>query len=121
MVLALSVLVAIGGAVAGSLPVTVVGLVPPATYLLGVLAASAHAATRRPRLDLRSALALPATVRELAARREAGTLTELAEVKPWLRLRYLRMYSQMYLPRFVYDAIRLVTRPVRLLFLDKKA
>ncbi|MFI2489761.1 DUF6716 putative glycosyltransferase [Promicromonospora kroppenstedtii] len=64
---------------------------------------------------------LPATVRELAARRAAGTLTELAEVKPWLRLRYLRMYSQMYLPRFVYDAIRLVTRPVRLLLLDKKA
>lgn len=64
---------------------------------------------------------LPATVRDLAARREAGTLTELAEVKPWLRARYLRMALQMYLPKFAYDAIRLTTRPVRLLFLDKKA
>lgn len=64
---------------------------------------------------------LPATVRELAARREAGTLTELAEVKPWLRARYLRMALQMYLPKFFYDVIRLTTRPVRLLFLDKKA
>lgn len=64
---------------------------------------------------------LPATVRDLAARRETGTLTALAEVKPWLRARYLRMALQMYLPKFVYDTIRLSTRPVRLLFLDKKA
>ncbi|MFD2793241.1 DUF6716 putative glycosyltransferase [Promicromonospora vindobonensis] len=64
---------------------------------------------------------LPSTVRDLAARREAGTLTTLTEVKPWLRARYLRMALQMYLPKFVYDTIRLATRPVRLLFLDKKA
>ncbi|MFC8801311.1 DUF6716 putative glycosyltransferase [Promicromonospora sp. NPDC057138] len=64
---------------------------------------------------------LPATVRYLAERRETGTLTTLAVVKPWLRARYLRMALQMYLPKFVYDVIRLSTRPVRLLFLDKKA
>lgn len=64
---------------------------------------------------------LPGTVRDLAARRETGTLTTLAEVKPWLRARYLRMALQMYLPKFVYDVIRLSTRPVRLLFMDKKA
>ena len=64
---------------------------------------------------------LPATVRDLAARREAGTLTELVEVKPWVRTRYLRMALQMYLPKFVYDVIRLTTRPVRLLLLDRKA
>ncbi|WP_129786526.1 DUF6716 putative glycosyltransferase [Promicromonospora panici] len=64
---------------------------------------------------------LPGTVRDLAARRETGTLTALAEVKPWLRARYLRMALQMYLPKFLYDVIRLSTRPVRLLFMDKKA
>ncbi|MFD2028111.1 DUF6716 putative glycosyltransferase [Promicromonospora aerolata] len=64
---------------------------------------------------------LPSTVRDLAARREAGTLATLTEVKPWLRARYLRMALQMYLPKFAYDTIRLATRPVRLLFLDKKA
>jgi hypothetical protein len=31
------------------------------------------------------------------------------------------MALQMYLPKFVYDVIRLSTRPVRLLFMDKKA
>jgi hypothetical protein len=64
---------------------------------------------------------LPATVQDLASRRETGTLTPLDEVKPWLRARYLRMALQMYLPKFVYDVIRLTTRPVRLLFLDRKA
>ncbi|GGM27537.1 DUF6716 putative glycosyltransferase [Promicromonospora citrea] len=64
---------------------------------------------------------LPATVRELAERRAAGTLTPLTEVKPWLRSRYLRMAAQMYLPKPAYDAIRLSTRPVRLLFQDRKA
>jgi succinoglycan biosynthesis protein ExoA len=71
--------VAIAGAVAGSLPVTVVGLVPPAAYLLGVLAASAHAATRRPRLDLRSALALPATLVTMHMAWGAGFLRGLTE------------------------------------------
>ena len=79
VVLAVSVLVAIAGAVAGSLPVTVVGLVPPAAYLLGVLAASAHAATRRPRLDLRSALALPATLVTMHMAWGAGFLRGLTE------------------------------------------
>ncbi|WP_369369621.1 DUF6716 putative glycosyltransferase [Promicromonospora sp. Populi] len=64
---------------------------------------------------------LPATVRDLAERRRAGTLTDLPEVKPWLRTRYLRMALQMYLPKFVYDTIRLTTRPARLLLLDRKA
>lgn len=79
VVLAVSVLVAIGGAVAGSLPVALVGLVPPATYLLGVLAASAHAATRRPRLDLRAALALPPTLVTMHMAWGAGFLRGLTE------------------------------------------
>jgi hypothetical protein len=61
---------------------------------------------------------LPAAVRDLAARRETGTLTPLAEVKPWLRARYLRMTLQMYMPKFVYDVARRSNRSVRLV-LDK--
>lgn len=64
---------------------------------------------------------LPASVRRLAGRRAAGDLTELRDVKPWQRSRYIRMALQMYLPKFLYDVVRLATRPVRLLFLDKKA
>jgi hypothetical protein len=64
---------------------------------------------------------LPVSVRRLAGRRAAGRLTELRDVKPWQRMRYIRISLQMYLPKFLYDTIRLSTRPVRLLFLDKKA
>lgn len=63
---------------------------------------------------------LPSAVRGLAARREAGTLSTLTTVEPWLKARYLRMALQMYLPRFVYNTIRLLTRPMRLVFRDKQ-
>ncbi|PUB20145.1 glycosyl transferase family 2 [Promicromonospora sp. AC04] len=79
IVLGTSALVAVGGAVAGSLPLALVGLVPPAAYLLGVLAASAHAATRQPRLDLRSALALPATLVTMHMAWGAGFLRGLTD------------------------------------------
>lgn len=64
---------------------------------------------------------LPASVRRLAGRRAAGQLARLRDVEPWIRSRYVRIALQMYLPKFLYDVIRLSTRPVRLLFLDKKA
>jgi hypothetical protein len=56
---------------------------------------------------------LPAMVRELARRRAAGSLTELTDVKPWRTERYVRMSAQMHLPKFLYDVIRVVTRPAR--------
>lgn len=79
LTLSVSILLAVVGAVAGWLPVTLIGLVAPATYLLGVLAASAHAATRRPRLDLPSALTLPATLITMHMAWGAGFLRGLTE------------------------------------------
>ena len=79
VVVGLSVITALVGAVLGILPLLVVGIVPPATYLLGVLAASAHAALVRPRLDLRSALALPATLVTMHMAWGAGFLRGLTE------------------------------------------
>ncbi|HEV6955028.1 MAG TPA: glycosyltransferase family 2 protein [Promicromonospora sp.] len=79
VVLGLSLVAVVGGLVAGAVPAVVAGLVPPAAYLLGVLAAAAHAATRRPRLDLRSALALPATLVTMHLSWGAGFLRGLTE------------------------------------------
>src|SRR5690606_14014161 len=64
---------------------------------------------------------LPATVRELAERRAAGTLTPLPEVTPWLRSRYVRMLAQMYLPKPAYEAIRFAARPLPTPVPDRQA
>ncbi|MDO8144137.1 glycosyltransferase family 2 protein [Isoptericola sp. 178] len=58
-VLGMSVLVGAAGLLTAAPVLTAVGAVAPAGYLLGVLAATVHAATRRPRLAARSALVLP--------------------------------------------------------------
>lgn len=79
LVLAVSVLVAVAGAVTGLVPLLVAGLVPPLAYLLGVVGASVHAATRHPRLDLSSALRLPATIVTMHMSWGAGFLRGLTE------------------------------------------
>jgi succinoglycan biosynthesis protein ExoA len=79
LVLTMSIVLAVLGAVTGRLPMTLIGLVAPATYLLGVLAVSVHAATRRPRLDVRSALALPITLITMHMAWGAGFLRGLTE------------------------------------------
>ncbi|MEU4363660.1 glycosyltransferase family 2 protein [Promicromonospora sp. NPDC023987] len=79
IVLAVSVLVAVVAAVLGAVPVALVALVPPVAYTLGVLAASAHAATRSPRLDVRSALVLPVTLMTMHMAWGAGFLRGLTE------------------------------------------
>jgi glycosyltransferase involved in cell wall biosynthesis len=79
LALSLSIVLAVTGAVGGWLPMTLIGLVAPAAYLLGVLAASAHAAALRPRLDLRSAVTLPVTLITMHMAWGAGFLRGLTE------------------------------------------
>lgn len=79
LALTVSVLLAAAGAVTGVTPLVVVGLVAPVAYVLGVLVAAAHAATRRPRLDLRSALLLPITLMTMHLSWGAGFLRGLSE------------------------------------------
>ncbi|WP_278235147.1 glycosyltransferase family 2 protein [Isoptericola sp. AK164] len=62
LALGLSVLLGTVGLVTASPVLVASGAVVPLTYVLGVLVATMHAATRRPRLPLRSALALPAVL-----------------------------------------------------------
>lgn len=79
VVLSVSVLAMLVGAVTGLVPLLLAGLVPPVTYLVGVVGASVHAATRRPRLDLSSALRLPATIVIMHMSWGAGFLRGLTE------------------------------------------
>ncbi|MFC7878474.1 glycosyltransferase family 2 protein [Isoptericola sp. NPDC057391] len=59
--------------------VVVLGAALPAAYAVGVLAASAHAAGRRPRLGLREALVLPAVVATMHLAWGAGFVRGLTE------------------------------------------
>lgn len=79
VVLGVSVLAAVAGAIAGAAGLVVVGLVPPVAYVLGLCVASAHAATRHPRLDLASAVRLPATIAVMHMAWGAGFLRGLTE------------------------------------------
>lgn len=77
--LAVSVVGALVGAVAGIPWLLGAGLVAPVGYLLGVCGASVHAATRSPRLDLASAVRLPATIVVMHLAWGAGFLRGLTE------------------------------------------
>jgi GT2 family glycosyltransferase len=79
VVLGVALLLALVGAVTGVVPLLVAGLVPPVAYLAGVVAASVHAATRQPRLDLSAALRLPATMVIMHMSWGAGFLRGLTE------------------------------------------
>ena len=77
--LGLSVVATIVGTAAGLPTLAVAGLAPPVAYALGVCVASAHAATRRPRLDVTSAIRLPATIAVMHMAWGAGFLRGLTE------------------------------------------
>jgi GT2 family glycosyltransferase len=77
--LGVSVVAAVAGGFANLPALVVAGLVPPATYALGLCVASAHAATRRPRLDVASAVRLPATIAVMHMAWGAGFLRGLTE------------------------------------------
>ncbi|GAA1710235.1 succinoglycan biosynthesis glycosyltransferase ExoA [Isoptericola hypogeus] len=77
--LAGSAVLGVVGAVAALPAVAVLGGVIPAAYVAGVLAATAHAAARRPRLGLRETLVLPVVIATMHLAWGAGFVRGLTD------------------------------------------